>query len=193
MHSIADVLAGLLLSALLLPVLMYTALYLDFWLVSSPLSAPVTLFLSFLAIWIYPSSGRWTPARGETTAILGSYIGAQMGFWLLVQLGYLTTGGMKEAFVWDRWNLAHIVIRSVIGGIVGGIAKTGSKPVWIRFSCYLAGIDHRRYENSRNLFVELFYKFWSYATLGMMVVSVSPLIFSILGIQRESFLSELTP
>ena len=42
---------------------------------------------------------RWTPARGETTAILGSYMGVHLGYWLLFQV---RGGGQKLQGTKDR-------------------------------------------------------------------------------------------
>lgn len=191
MHSFADIVAGLTLSAILMPILVSISFLTDKFLVMWPLSPIVTLSLSMLAIWLYPSSGRWTPARGETTAILGSYIGVQLGYWINYQVGLLTSVTEREEFLFDQWIFAKMIIRSVIGGAIGGLAKNGTTPLWIRFSCYLDGIDHTQYDNSRNLFVELFYKFWSYLSLGFIVVVFSPLVFIILGCERSSYYTEL--
>jgi len=191
MHSFADIVAGLGLAAFLMPILVIFSFQTDKFLVQWAWSPLVTLSLSLFSIWIYPSSGRWTPARGETTAILGSYIGVQLGYWFNYQVGLLTSGGKQEEFIFNQWILLNMIVRSVIGGLLGGLAKSGTKPLWIRISCYVDGIDHTHYENSRNLFVELFYKFWSYLSLSFAVVFVSPLLFSLLGCQRASFYTEL--
>jgi len=93
--------------------------------------------------------------------------------------------------VLDQWTVGKAIVRSVIGGVLGGLAKSLTKPLWIRLSCRLVGIDHRWYENSRNLFVELFYKFWSYLSLGVSVTFLAPLLFQIIGCERSSFYNEL--
>jgi len=193
MHSLADIFVGLLLASLLLPVLVTISWYMDTFLVVSPLGPLITLPLSLLGIYLYPSPGRWTPARGETTACLGCFVGAQLGFWICYQVGLLGFGGAGGpiAFVLDQWTVGKAIVRSVIGGVLGGLAKSLTKPLWIRLSCRLVGIDHRWYENSRNLFVELFYKFWSYLSLGVSVTFLAPLLFQIIGCERSSFYNEL--
>jgi len=191
MHSVADILGGLALAVLLLPPLILVG-HFDSGLVTWFYSPLVSLGLVILATTLYPSSGRWTPARGETTAMLGSYFGVQISFWLHYQVGLLTaTDGLDDTQHAIELNISHTIVRTVLGGLIGGLAKTFSRPVWLRLSCYLVGINHLLYDKSRHLFVELFCKFWSYASLGFAVVFLSPLLFFILGVQRDAFFTEL--
>ena len=65
---------------------LFSVHYADFFLLSSPLAPSITISLSVLAVWYYPGSDRWTPARGDTTIILGSYLGTMLGNWLNFQV-----------------------------------------------------------------------------------------------------------
>merc|ERR1719187_890897 len=66
MHSVADILAGLAIDVLILPIILPLVHYADYFLLSSPLAPSITISLSVLAVWYYPGSDRWTPARGDT-------------------------------------------------------------------------------------------------------------------------------
>merc|ERR1719431_2370896 len=87
MHSLADILAGLVLSSFLLLGVVPFVDYADSFLLCSPLSPAITMTSSLLCVWLYPGSDRWTPARGDTTAAMGSYLGVHLGSWLNYQLG----------------------------------------------------------------------------------------------------------
>merc|ERR1712013_448848 len=87
MHTLADIVGGLLAASVLLFFLIPLVDSADEFLLSSPLAPSVTVLLSVLAIVFYPGSDRWTPARGDTTVVLGSYLGSHLGNWLNFQYG----------------------------------------------------------------------------------------------------------
>merc|ERR1719318_624992 len=89
MHTLADIVGGLLAASGLLFFLIPLVDSADEFLLSSPLAPSVTVLLSVLAIWFYPGSDKWTPARGDTTVVLGSYLGTQLGNWLNFQVGII--------------------------------------------------------------------------------------------------------
>ena len=89
MHSLADILAGLLLSSALLPPILYLAMISDQFLVQSPLAPFLCLIASILALVLFPStaSHHWSPSATTSVDVLGCYQGVQLGQWCLFRLG----------------------------------------------------------------------------------------------------------
>jgi len=197
MHSVADVVAGVLLALLLLPLLVLLTWLLDGWLVRCPLTPLMVLPLSLLVICLYPTPARWTPGRGEATSILGSYMGVLIGFWTNYQLGFLSELSATNAITFDQWTIAKMLIRSIVAGLLGVLAKKVSKPILIRVACSAVGLQPEEYQqgkkdqHSKQLVVELFYKFVSYLCMAVNIVFLAPLILSVIGVGRPSFYNEL--
>ena len=63
MHSLADILVGLVASASLLVFVVFIADSSDHFLLSNPMAPIVTIALSLGGLYFYPGSDRWTPAR----------------------------------------------------------------------------------------------------------------------------------
>jgi hypothetical protein len=56
---------GLICGALLLVPILPLAEYADYWLLSSDFAPIITITIEMLALYFYPGSDRWTPARQE--------------------------------------------------------------------------------------------------------------------------------
>ena len=55
--------------------------------------APVFIVAATAAVVAaYPASDRWSPAREDSTAILGGWTGIRIGFWATFQVLLSTTG-----------------------------------------------------------------------------------------------------
>ena len=63
MHSLADILVGLVASASLLVFVVVIADSSDHFLLSNPMAPIVTIALSLGGLYFYPGSDRWTPVR----------------------------------------------------------------------------------------------------------------------------------
>lgn len=87
MHTVLDILVGLLLSATILSVCVPFVDLIDephFKSLSSPLITSTILCL--MSIY-YPKSDRWSPARGDTCVMVGFGYGIMVGTWFNYQLG----------------------------------------------------------------------------------------------------------
>lgn len=201
MHSVADILAGLLLSSLLLLFVLPFVNFVDSFLLCSSFSPAITILLSLLAVWFYPGSDRWTPARGDTTAAIGSYLGVQIGSWLNFQLGLLYQASSLPPYPLMSPSLPDIslmILRVLIGGIIAGLTHTVAKPLTFKTACYILGTSKEallqqeyHINNKKKLAADLFYKFLTWLTVCFTVVFLSPFVFRLLGCSMTGAYSEL--
>ncbi|XP_023347970.1 sphingosine-1-phosphate phosphatase 1, partial [Eurytemora carolleeae] len=140
MHSIGDIIAGLALSATLLPLFAPLADAVDNYLLTSAYSPFVTTGLSILAIVLYPGRDRWTPAWGDTTLIVGAHLGQHLGNWLNFQMGLLVAANIPAPYpiLWPTWaSFGLTIFRVVIGGVIGVATRAVFKPLAFIIACYI--------------------------------------------------------
>ena len=82
MHSLGDVLTGVLLSIVILPPVLTFVHLTDTHLVSDPWSPVTTMLLSITAIIIFPCR-KWSPSAATAVDVLGCYQGVILGQWCL--------------------------------------------------------------------------------------------------------------
>ena len=134
MHSLGDILAGLLLSVLLLPPVFYLVNVTDVFLVQSPLAPPIVLVLSILLIWAfpYPEAYFWSPSAVTTVDVLGCYHGAHLGQWTLFSLGLVKMIHHQElsteVLMPDVNQTGLMLLRVMVGGLTAGVVRTLMKP-----------------------------------------------------------------
>ena len=77
--------AGLSFGGALLGPMLHLADWSDHYMLSDPY-APVFIVAATVAVVaLYPASDRWSPAREDSTAILGGWTGIRIGFWATFQ------------------------------------------------------------------------------------------------------------
>eukprot|EP00092_Neocalanus_flemingeri_P036255 GFUD01039474.1.p1 GENE.GFUD01039474.1~~GFUD01039474.1.p1 ORF type:complete len:431 (+),score=81.96 GFUD01039474.1:234-1526(+) len=202
MHSLADVVVGLGVSSFLLLFTIPIAHYGDYFLLSSTLAPLVTLTLSILAILCYPGSYQWTPARGETTFIIGGYFGTQLGSWLGFQLGilHLVEWPSPHSILLPVFHQSCLgLMRVLIGLALLGILRAVVKPVSFQTACYFLNTDKQtlmqqefHLKNKKKLIADLFCKFVTFAAIGFGITFVAPLLFQVLGCDRPSYWTEIS-
>ena len=131
MHSLGDVLAGLSLSAILLPPVLTFVHVADEFLLQSPVAPVVTLSLTLISITIFPCSA-WSPSAITAVDVLGCYQGAQLGQWMFFRLGYL------EIFYHQHLSIVIpspsteevllMMLRVIIGGFISVLVLVTVKP-----------------------------------------------------------------
>lgn len=192
MHSVADIVVGLGLSSFLLVGIVPLVDSADSYLLCSPLSPLITITSSLLAALLYPTSDRWTPARGDTTAALGSYLGVHLGSWLNYQLGMISQASTLPPYtvaIPDTPDICLMVLRVLVGGLVAWLTFSLAKPVTLEIGCFLLGTT--RDTNNNKHYAHLFYKFFTWLTVCFTVVFLSPLVFMWLGFPMKGAYSEL--
>jgi len=192
MHSLADIFVGLLLSGSLLPILLPLGDKVDNFLLTSSYAPLISGGLSIVAVLLSPKSDKWTPARGISTCCLGCYLGVNIGLWMNVQLGIIQLGVDSPEIY--QWSYGLILIRSLIGGVIGVVTRSIVKPSLIRLGCFLLRtekeiIDKQDFhlDNKKKVSVDLFYKFLTYIIISINCVFLAPIVFSVIGCDRRDF------
>ena len=134
MHSLADILAGLLLSALLMPSVLYLVSLSDKFLLISPLAPLTSLSASLLALVLFPSTPahHWSPSATTAVDVLGCYQGVQLGQWCLFRLGLVQIIHHSSLTITitrpDLSAILLIIARLLTGGAVAVTVRTVVKP-----------------------------------------------------------------
>lgn len=201
MHSLADIYVGLAFASFLLLFVIPIADLLDYFLLSHPLAPLLTIALSVAGVLFYPGSDRWTPARGDTTVILGSYLGTQLGVWANFQLGILKGPPLPPPYpiLWPTYEqYGETLLRMMVGGVVIIATRALCKPTVYFMTSKLLGTDVRTLKQQKNdvankkkLVAELTTKFLTYLAVGFNCLFTVPTVFRAIGCERATFHTEV--
>ncbi|KAM3616188.1 uncharacterized protein V6R79_013816 [Siganus canaliculatus] len=170
MHSVLDVVAGIVISALLM---YFTYPYwetFDHFQLRSPISPFIALTLTFFLSYTYPELDHYSTTRGDTTTILGVGAGCSVGYWVNEQLGqtFEPQAGLPVPF---PTLTAHALARGAARFVVGVVALVGTRQAvktlslralysWYRVPKSDAAARRRRE-------IEVPYKFVTYTSVGL--------------------------
>ncbi|XP_050025022.1 sphingosine-1-phosphate phosphatase 2-like isoform X2 [Dermacentor andersoni] len=191
MHTVLDLLVGLVVAwALLLP-LVSVSVTLEAWMLAWPWGAPLCAALLLLA---YPAPPRWTPARGDTCLVVATVAGIWAGEALLpMALGTPTptpvnqgAGALYTVEYVSLLGLSFIVARTVVGLVASVLVRTVVKAVIYPLLCGLHGCDPKLETSRQKGTIELPYKYITYLSMGLTMSLGSPWLFHQLGIERDS-------
>ena len=192
MHSLLDVIAGVLYSTLILLVAIPALERMDAFLVESAAAPLVAILVGYTVCYCYPALKQWSSARGDTTIIIGTVVGFTIGANLANAFGYLMRP--SEPPLYDinfHINYVHCVVRTCLGVAVLVATRQVLKKIVLRALCALYGRDARDPASKREFEIELPYYFFTYLVIGINVSFVSPVLFHKLGIQRDYRYTEL--
>eukprot|EP00092_Neocalanus_flemingeri_P020314 GFUD01022004.1.p2 GENE.GFUD01022004.1~~GFUD01022004.1.p2 ORF type:complete len:100 (-),score=34.96 GFUD01022004.1:427-726(-) len=92
-----------------------------------------------------------------------------------------------------------MLLRVFIGGLVAILTRAVVKPLTYQTACYILNTDkdtlsqqEHHISNKKKLAADLFYKFLTWMTVCFTVTFLSPLVFRLVGCDREGFYTELT-
>lgn len=201
MHSVLDIAAGLLLATALMCVLIPLVDWLDGVLLTSSYSPLFLVSLSIAVIVYHPHADKWTPTRGDTTLIVSVCAGILTGAWVNYQLGNLVAADQDPPYqiIWPSKEMLGCTILRTILGFCGILATRGiAKSVSYAFICALLGKDKNKLRNSENsldnknkIIVELSYKYFTYALIGLNTTYILPNVFDLLKINRPTYYTEI--
>ncbi|KAH1009880.1 sphingosine-1-phosphate phosphatase 1 isoform X2 [Dendroctonus ponderosae] len=201
MHSVLDVVSGLLLAVTLLIPLVPLIDYLDSYLLTSPTSPFLLLTLSILMIFCYPNSGKWTPTRGDTTMILSVCVGVLVGAWLNYQTGLMTTSDLPlpHIIMWPSWSMfGCLLVRTFLGFSCVFLTRQVFTSLSYSFICMLLKQDEIKLKQSENTLqnkhktiVELGCKYITCGVIGFNILYTLPQVFRFLKIERPTFFTEI--
>lgn len=191
MHTVLDILVGLVLAWALLLLLSAVSLPAEAWLLARPWGAPLA---AALMLYVYPAPPRWTPARGDTCLVITTVSGIWAGQALLPRLGLLPAPaavadtdvvGAAAPYAFEALvGLALIVARTAVGLAASVTVRTLVKAVTYPVLCALHGVDPRLESSRQRGTIELPCKFVTYLAMGLTMSIGAPWLFSLAGIHR---------
>ncbi|XP_042235412.1 sphingosine-1-phosphate phosphatase 2-like isoform X1 [Homarus americanus] len=201
MHSVLDVLCGLVLVTVLLIMILPWVDTLDHLALTHPASPVISITLTIAMVVCYPATDRWTPARGDTTVIVGVGCGSLLGSWVNYQMGIIREPSLPPPYsvIWPSLNMIGLsLLRTVLGLVIIVAVRAIFKSLSFATICALLQVKAEDYVNKtgsitvrRRLVVELFYKFITYIAIGFTVVYTGPMAFRLIGIERPTFYTEI--
>lgn len=190
MHSVLDIIAGLTLVFILLPVVIPLVDNLDSFFLTHELGGFSLVASGILLCLCYPSGDRWTPARGDTFVIMGSAIGLNLGHWMNYQLGIIRgppPSSPPYVVMWPTLAMSLLaLVRQILGLVLVVLSKSVAKKLVTFVQARLQLQQHKP-----GVITELFTKFFSYVVVGFTVTHIAPNIFRNLNIERPTFHTEI--
>ncbi|XP_047001563.1 sphingosine-1-phosphate phosphatase 2-like [Schistocerca americana] len=201
MHSVLDIVVGLMLAiALMFPVVPIVDT-LDHHLLTNKWSPGFVMLVSILVMVFYPSSDRWTPTRGDTTIVVSVSTGILIGAWLNYQLGNLYESSLSPPYtiIWPSYEMLGLAtLRTAIGfccliatRAVGKSASYATVCALLRLSSKEIRESQYSIENKQKIIVEISYKYITYFLMGINTAYLLPNVFRLIGIERPTFYTEI--
>uniref|UniRef100_A0A182VTY7 Phosphatidic acid phosphatase type 2/haloperoxidase domain-containing protein n=1 Tax=Anopheles minimus TaxID=112268 RepID=A0A182VTY7_9DIPT len=210
MHSVLDIIAGLVLVVLLMIPLIPIVDRLDLIIVTSRWSPIFVLSISILLIVFYPDSGKWTPTRymqllisagGDTALTVSVCAGIEIGAWLHFHLGEFQQPAQPPPYeiIWPSYSMfGLLLLRTVLGLCCIVASRAFAKSISYAFVCFILGRDKNELrqsentlENKNKIIVELSYKLFTYGVIGFNTQYLLPSVFKLLNIGRPDFYTEI--
>jgi len=215
MHSVADVIAGLSLAALLMVFIIPALEYIDDFQLKHEYAPYVMILVTIGAAFMYPRIDEWSTCRGDTMLILGlpswstcrgdtvATLGVQVGVaiasWVNYQSNYIPHDGIElvgsppyHIKTPDLEWVKMALLRMVIGYSSLFLTRASMKQMTYKMSCWIFRLNPEEYEKNKKLMiVELPYKYLTYCAISLNVVYFSPLIFRFFDIERPTAWTEV--
>lgn len=201
MHSVLDIVCGVILAVVLMALILPWMDILDHLALSHPASPLLSIILTVAMVVWYPTTDKWTPARGDTTVIVGVGCGTLLGSWLNYQLGIIREPLLPPPYtvIWPTVNMVGLsLLRTILGLVLIVAVRASFKSLSFATICVLLQIrasDVREKKDHislrKRLIVELFYKFITYIAIGFTIIFTAPTVFRIIGVERPTFYTEI--
>lgn len=194
MHTILDIIGGLILAVGLLAIFLPLLDSLDHFQLTNVYAPALMIILILLMMVLYPSGKRWTPARGDTTIILGVGAGCSFGSWLNFQLGIIRGPPIPPPYkiLWPTYEMVGLtLLRACIGILIVVATRAFFKSISYIIVCWILRLDPRDKSNDKKLTVELSCKFITYAVIGFNATYLAPAVFRSLHIERVMMFTEV--
>ncbi|VVC45178.1 Hypothetical protein CINCED_3A024896 [Cinara cedri] len=198
MHTVLDVIAGLLLAIVLLIPFVPLADLTDRYLMYNKWTPLLLLIITVSLIIIYPTSDQWTPTKGDTTLILGTCAGILTGGWLMVTLEiqdhFHVINPMNNFIIWPSlYDIGVMVVRSGLGYLCIVMSFLIIKYILcfvdvILVKCGVKIIDDvlRRHIP----LLDITYKYVTFYLVSFNLIFVVPILQKLLHVERLSFYHE---
>lgn len=182
MHSVLDVLAGVLYSSLILLLFLPVLDLTDGLVLHSPWAPVLVMLLPFVLALFCFRLDAWSTSRGDTAQILGSGAGITLASHVNARLGF-SRDPLSLSLALPSvtpWLFLTVLLRMIIGVAVLMLTRAVMKAVTLASLCRVfpstAGGDVRRAR--QHMHIELPYRYIVYSTVGFNVLFLVPLLFS---------------
>ena len=186
--------AGLVYVFALMPIYFYFLEPLDHFILHHPYAPFPIILVPLLAGIFYPKLEKWSTARGDTTLITGTAAGVCLTYWYCSQHGIIVHPAVQQVYALPTLTLSMVgigMLRMLVGGVFVFATRVLIKTITLTSVCYVLGISKDDQVAKQRLAVELPTKFISYVVIALVTVVVAPAFFKHLGIERESYFTEL--
>ncbi|XP_014204122.1 sphingosine-1-phosphate phosphatase 1-like [Copidosoma floridanum] len=201
MHTVLDVIAGLVLASGMMIVLVPLVDAIDDYFITNNW-AILTLFIIGVGTIVYhPTSGIWTPTRGDTALVVGTGTGIHLGYWINYKTGILTASQLPPPYniTWPtNQDIVKIISRTLLGFTYILVLKALIKSFIYFIMCAILKVNSKELKRSENslenknkILVDLVYKYIFCFVITCSMTSVLPKIFTVIGIERPTFYTEL--
>ncbi|XP_069752806.1 sphingosine-1-phosphate phosphatase 2 isoform X5 [Narcine bancroftii] len=183
MHTVLDVICGILLTAILMGLTYPFWNILDYFQLTSPLTPVLAVVVPCLMSYTYPALDHYSPTRGDTTTILAVASGGTVGFWVNYQYGqtYEPTGSLPFEIPSITPNVALIAIARFLIGIITLVAtRFIVKILSLKILCAWFNVSEHDMEARKRLEIEVPYKFATYSSIGFVAIVIVPLLYQLL-------------
>ncbi|XP_034023719.1 sphingosine-1-phosphate phosphatase 2 isoform X2 [Thalassophryne amazonica] len=170
MHSMLDVVCGALISVVLICITYPYWQTFDRFQLSSRLSPISALLLALFLSYTYPQLDHYSPTQGDTTTILGSWVGCSVGYWVNEQLGqtFEPQEGLPVPLSTLTANaLAQGAARFFVGVTVLLLTRQIAKTVSLRVLYSWYRVPQNDLSAKRRRAIEVPYKFVTYTSVGL--------------------------
>lgn len=195
MHSLLDVIAGVVFGAFVLAFTIPILEPIDNFIMNyEPASISILIPLGLLICYSYPTVKRWSTTRSDTATVIGCVVGFSIGASLNNYMGLLDKPDKPPLYdirYPDAFGWSVVVFRTILGMVVLVAYRTISKPIWKRLLCAIFFQDRKDVECLRKKRIEIPLSYFTYLILGFNVTFSSPYLFRLLNIQRDYSYTEL--
>ncbi|XP_015519638.1 sphingosine-1-phosphate phosphatase 1 [Neodiprion lecontei] len=201
MHTVLDILAGLALAMFLMIPLVPLVDATDYYFLTKDWALAILVAISIATVVYYPCSDKWTPTRGDTAMVVSVTAGVHVGAWLNYRTGAMSTPLLPPPYniIWPSYPmLGRTVLRTILGFCCIIATKALFKFLSYATMCAILRVNSKELMKSRNclenrnkVLVDLVYKYITCFMIGFNAVYLLPNVFSMIGIERPTFYTEL--
>ncbi|CAG0883407.1 unnamed protein product [Darwinula stevensoni] len=197
MHTAADVLVGVAIVGVLMPLMIPVIDDLDLFILSNPYSPIIIISLVIVAMIIYPDSGKdtWCSSRADTVMIVCVGAGVLVGSAINYQWEYIHPSPYPPPYsiVWPTFDMVGLsLLRMAIGLMI--LLATKATVKWLCLAILEAIFLRRPFSPSlwrQDVAIECTYKFFTYLLIAINTLFLCPAVFIILNIERPLWYTEV--
>ena len=189
-----DVIVGLIFISILMPIFLPLLDLIDEFSLTHPYAPLICVSVLLVLAVLYPTVEKWSTCRGDSILILGVEAGVMVGHWVAFQTGFMRKAVTPPPYhiIYPTWYwFGKMMMRYALGVVVLVGIRAVMKLATLNTVCYIFGLNKKDATVHQRLIVELPLKFITYAAIAFNVVYTSPYLFRFLGVERETYFTEI--